>query len=114
MTPADLKAQRTSDLKKAVTLRAQQLEPEGRCMDAAKEMIPQWAYEQGKCERPCLTSLAEAIDVHKGDLSRLFSGVSPQKEARLKLEAHLGLTPSSAGGMTDVLSVIERLQGREI
>lgn len=110
MTP-DQRAKRTRDLKVAVTVRAQQLEPEGRSHEAAVQIVPQWAYDDGKCAAPTVPSLARAMNVDRSMLWRLLMCESPYQPTRERLEEYLELTPSTPGGITDVLSVVEKLKG---
>jgi hypothetical protein len=111
------KARRTSHLKKAVLLRAQQLEPEGEGRRAAAQMVPQWAYERGKCEWPTIKSLADAAGVHRVSLSSLLYADPKRTEhpTRRKMEKYLELTEEIAvpGGMADVLSIITDLSALE-
>ena len=107
----EIKASRTSELKKAVALGVSQW---GR--DAAREMVPAWACAEGNRDNdlrwptrePTIASLARAIDVSHNAMTLCLGGQRPGYKTRTKLEEYLGLT---IGGMTDVLSVISKLQG---
>jgi hypothetical protein len=105
------RAERTRSLKLAVTIRAQQLEPEGRSHEAAALVVPVWAHENGKCEEPTIPSLAKAAGVDRSLLWRLLMCKYPALPTRERLEEYLELTPSTPGAMSEVLSVVEKLKG---
>lgn len=102
MTLADeRKAKRTRELKIAVALGTSQWGA-----DAAREILPTFAHELGKCDAPNISSLARASGITRQWVSATLNMRSPGHAVRRRLEDHLELT---IGGMTDVLSVLEEL-----
>ncbi|MCK5316270.1 MAG: hypothetical protein KAJ55_00070 [Anaerolineales bacterium] len=99
---------RTSHLKKAVAIQAQEMEPTGNARNAGREMVPYWAYKRRLCKEPTVASLAQAIGEDRSSLTNLLAIARGGVKTRMrrKLEDHLELTP---GGMTDVLAVLEEL-----
>ena len=104
MTPEEKRrVKRTSELKIAVALGVSQW---GK--NAALEMVPVWACEEGLIPIPTYRELARSMKVNHSNLWICLSYYNgePRHNVRAKLESFLDL---STGGMYDVLAILEKL-----